>query len=65
MNGSGDKNLRRNLKKDAQIVTRMLELGDTRLMACDGPCGGQLPDLSPTEWGKVYRACQRIARRLA
>lgn len=52
-------------KKDAQIVTRMLELGDTRLMACDGPCGGQLPDLSPEEWGKVYRACKRIAARLA
>jgi hypothetical protein len=52
-------------KKDARIVTRMLELGDHRLMARDGPCGGQLPALSPEEWGKVYRACQRIAKRLA
>lgn len=52
-------------KKDAAIVTRMLELGDTRLMACDGPCGVQLPDLSSEEWGKVYRACKRIVARLS
>lgn len=57
--------LMRSLKKDSKIVTRMLELGDNRLLACDGPAGGQLPDLSPNEWGKVYRACQRIAKRLA
>jgi hypothetical protein len=53
------------LKKDADIVMQMLELGDQRLLAGDGPCGGQLPDLSPGEWGKVYRACKRIAKRLA
>jgi hypothetical protein len=55
----------RSLKKDARIVTRMLRLGDARLVAGDGPCGGQLPDLSPEEWGKVYRACKRIVERLA
>lgn len=54
----------RNMKKEARIVQRMLELGDNRLLACDGPAGGQLPDLSPEEWGKVYRACKRIAGRL-
>lgn len=43
------------------MVKRMLELGDNRLLASDGPVGGQLPDLSPDEWGKVYRACKRIA----
>lgn len=52
-------------KKDARMVVSMLELGDHRLMACDGPIGGKLPQLSPEEWGKVYRACQRIAKRLA
>jgi hypothetical protein len=52
-------------RKDAEIVSRMLELGDLRLMACDGPCGGRLPDLSPEEWGKVYRACKRLTKRLA
>lgn len=55
---------RRLLKKDAEIVTEMLELGDHRLLASDGPCGGQLPDLSPEEWGKVYRACKRISEML-
>lgn len=45
----------------ARVVTAMLELGDNRLLASDGPVGGQLPDLSPDEWGKVYRACKRIA----
>lgn len=53
------------MKKDAEIVARMLELGDTRLMASDGPCGGQLPELSPDEWGKVYRACLRISQSAA
>lgn len=54
----------RALKKDAGIVTRMLELGDNRLLAHDGPAGGQLPHLTPDEWGKVYRACKRITARL-
>ena len=61
---SSDKRQLRLMKKDADIVTRLLELGDDRLLAADGPAGGQLPDLTPQEWGKVYRACQRIARRL-
>lgn len=64
-NAHSTANLLRQSKKDAKIVMRMLELGDHRLLACDGPCGGQLPDLSPEEWGKVYRACKRIAARLA
>ena len=50
------------LRRDAALVARMLELGDSRLLAADGPCGGQLPDLTPDEWGKVYRACKRIAK---
>lgn len=51
------------MRRDAAIVARMLELGDQRLLAADGPAGGKLPDLSPQEWGKVYRACTRIAKR--
>jgi len=47
--------------KAAQTVRDLLELGDHRLLAADGPAGNQLPDLSPKEWGKVYRACKRIA----
>lgn len=50
------------IQKHAQVVIDLLELGDTRLMASDGPCGGKLPDLSPEEWGRIYRACKAIAR---
>ncbi len=50
------------LQRDCRIVRDYLEIGDQRLLADDGPCGGQLPRLSPEEWGKVYRACKRIAK---
>lgn len=50
------------MRKAAQTVINLLELGDDRLLAADGPCGGQKPDLTPKEWGKVYRACKTIAR---
>lgn len=59
------KNLVLACKKDADIVARLLELGDRRLCAGDGPVGGQPPDLDPEEWGKVYRACLRISKRLS
>lgn len=49
--------------KEAKIICDLLELGDDRLLASDGPAGGQLPDLSPEEWGKVYRACKSIVRQ--
>jgi uncharacterized protein YukE len=54
----------RDCRKDALTVTSLLELGDTRLMAMDGPCGGELPDLYPQEWARVYKAMRRVARRL-
>jgi hypothetical protein len=50
------------LKRDARIVRDYLDIGDQRLLASDGPCGNQLPDLTPQEWGEVYRACKRIAK---
>ena len=51
------------MRKNARIVCEMLELGDHRLTAMDGPIGkGTKPDLSAEEWGKVYRACRRIAK---
>lgn len=49
------------LARHARVVRDMLELGDQRLLASDGPAGGQLPVLSADEWGKVYRACKAIA----
>jgi len=45
----------------ARTVAGLLELGDDRLLASDGPAGGQLPDLSTEEWRDVYRACRQIA----
>ncbi len=32
----------------------IIELGDDRLMAGDGPCGNQPPDLSLDDWRKLY-----------
>ena len=52
------------IKKDAGFIRRMLELGDGRLLAHDGPCGGQMPDLWPKEWAKVYKACKRIVAEI-
>lgn len=51
--------------KHAAIICTLLELGDDRLLASDGPAGGQLPDLSPDEWGKVYQSAMKIATRLS
>lgn len=51
------------MRKDARIVKKYLEVGDDRLLAGEGPAGKQVPELSPGEWGKVYRACSRIIRK--
>ena len=51
----------RRLRDNAATVLRLLELGDGRLLASDGPAGGRLPQLSPEEWDKVYRACKAMA----
>lgn len=50
------------LIRDAKLIRRLLELGDQRLLASDGPVAGKLPDLSPEEWGRIYAACFRIIR---
>jgi len=46
----------------AKEVARLLELGDRRLLAGDGPCGGQnaAVALSPEESAKLYQACRKI-----
>jgi hypothetical protein len=48
------------LQGHASVVVRLLETGDNRNLASDGPAGGKSPDLSPSEWGEVYRACKAI-----
>jgi hypothetical protein len=59
--------LRLRLQKDAQVVVRLLELGDLRLLASDGSCGGQnaVAALLPAESAELYQACQRIAAMAA
>lgn len=49
--------------KQAGEVARLLELGDQRLLASDGPCGGQnaAVALSPEESAELYQACKKIA----
>jgi len=32
----------------------IIELGDQRLLAADGPCGGLPPDLTLAEWRDLY-----------
>lgn len=49
------------VRKDAATVTQLLELGDSRLLADEGPANGLLPRLDLKEWAAVYRACKRIA----
>lgn len=51
------------LVKNAQEVARLLELGDRRLVAGDGPCGGQnaAAALTPKESAELYQACKKIA----
>lgn len=41
---------------DATIrsAVELIELGDQRLLAADGPAGKQAPDLSLAEWRKLY-----------
>jgi hypothetical protein len=52
----------RQIRTHADKIMGLLDVGDERLLASDGPAGGKLPDLSPEEWGEVYRACLAIAR---
>lgn len=51
------------LKIHADKVKDLLELGDTRLMADEGPCGGMnaAEALSPKESAELYQACCKIA----
>lgn len=50
------------VQKSAREVARLLELGDQRLLAGDGPCGVQnaAVALLPEESAKLYQACKKI-----
>lgn len=40
----------------------LIELGDRRLLAADGPCGNQPPQLSLGEWRQLYHTLNRVRR---
>ena len=42
--------MRRAINRACEII----ELGDHRLLASDGPAGNQPPDLSLAEWRELY-----------
>lgn len=43
------------LQKAIRTACEIIETGDQRLLANDGPCGGQPPDISLDEWRRMYR----------
>lgn len=47
--------------EQAKTVKALAELGDNRLLASDGPAGGQRPELSLVEGLKFDRAAYELA----
>lgn len=47
------------LQSAIQSACEIIELGDQRLLASDGPAGGQPPDLSLAEWRTLYVTLDR------
>lgn len=45
-------------------VCRIIERGDERLLASDGPCGGQPPDIDLAEWRTLYVTLDNARKRL-
>lgn len=43
------------LRRAIQRACEIIEMGDQRLLAQDGPCGNQPPQLSLAEWRDLYR----------
>lgn len=55
-----------NLKRARALVAEaagIIEVGDQRLLASDGPAGGLPPDISLTEWRRLY-VCLEEARKI-
>ena len=46
----------RDLEHAVNTACQIIEVGDQRLLASDGPAGGQPPDISLDEWVAMYRA---------
>jgi hypothetical protein len=43
------------LQRAIRVACEIIELGDERLLAGDGPAGGRPPQLSLDEWRRMYR----------
>ena len=43
-----------NALRDLWRAIQIIETGDDRLLAADGPVGGQPPDISLEEWREMY-----------
>lgn len=47
------------LQKAIRIACGIIEVGDQRLLASDGPLNGQPPDISLAEWRRLYQVLNR------
>ena len=60
--------LHRARKRVAALTTaineacEIIELGDQRLLAADGPAGGKPPDISLEEWKRMYRILDKARK---
>lgn len=60
--------LREQLRVAREKVARaaeIVETGDSRLMAVDGPCGGLPPDITLKEWREMYLCMSAALAQLA
>jgi len=50
------------MQREARVVIRLLELGNQRMLADDGPCGccNAVEALNLQEFGRLYQACKAV-----
>jgi hypothetical protein len=53
------------LTKAVNEACALIELGDQRLLAGDGPAGGRPPELSLEEWRRLYVTLDRARKTRA
>lgn len=51
------------MRKALTLACGMIEAGDDRLLASDGPAGGQPPDLTLAEWRTLYQLLDAARKR--
>lgn len=50
------------LLKAINQACEIIEIADSRLLADDGPAGGQAPDMSLREWIKLYAILDEVRK---